>query len=122
MSSKSHGYVFALLAICIFAAQDGFTKYLGDRYPPILVTMIRFWAFALFVSCLAASSPGGIRKALVTRHPWLQVFRGILLVSEIVVMVFAYKYAGLAMSQSIFQATPLFITLLSIPLLGEKVG
>ncbi|MDI7862000.1 DMT family transporter [Rhizobiaceae bacterium n13] len=122
MSSKSHGYVFALLAICIFAAQDGFTKYLGDRYPPILVTMIRFWAFAFFVSCLAASSPGGIRKALVTRHPWLQVFRGILLVSEIVVMVFAYKYAGLAMSQSIFQATPLFITMLSIPLLGEKVG
>lgn len=122
MNIKSRGYLFALLAVTIFATQDGITKYLGDRYPPILVTMIRFWAFALFVSCLAATSSGGIRGAIATRRPWLQISRGILLVAEIVVIVFAYKTAGLAMSQSIFQVTPLFITLLSVPLLGEKVG
>lgn len=122
MNNKSRGYIFALLAVSIFATQDGLSKYLGDQYPPIFVTMIRFWAFALFVSFLAASSPGGIRRAFVTHHPWLQIGRGILLVAEIVVIIFAYKNAGLAMSQSIFQATPLFITILSIPLLGERVG
>lgn len=122
MNPKTRGYLFAFLAICIFAAQDAITKYLGDRYPALFITMIRFWAFALFVFLFAASSPGGIRRAVVTRRPWLQIVRGILLVVEIVIIVFAYVHAGLAMSQSIFQATPLLVTILSIPLLGETVG
>ncbi|HEV7321439.1 MAG TPA: DMT family transporter [Ensifer sp.] len=122
MSPKTRGYIFAFLAICIFAGQDAITKYLGDRYPALFITMIRFWAFALFVFAFAASSPGGIRKTAQTRHPWLQIVRGLLLVAEIVVIVVSYVHAGLAMSQSIFQATPLIITILSIPLLGEVVG
>ncbi|WP_112810991.1 DMT family transporter [Ensifer sp.] len=122
MSSKTRGYLFAFLAICIFAGQDAITKYLGDRYPALFITMIRFWAFALFVFCFAASSPGGVRGAIRTRRPWLQIVRGLLLVAEIVIIVFSYVHAGLAMSQSIFQATPLIITVLSIPLLGEAVG
>ena len=122
MNTKFRGYIFALLAISIFAAQDGLSKYLGDQYPAIFVTMIRFWTFAVFVSLLAAWSPGGIRRAIVTHHPWLQICRGVLLVGEIVIIILSFKEAGLAMSQSIFQATPLFVTLLSIPLLGEKVG
>ncbi len=122
MSSKTRGYLFAFLAISIFAGQDAITKYLGDRYPALFITMIRFWAFALFVFCFAASSPGGVRGAIRTRRPWLQIVRGLLLVAEIVIIVFSYVHAGLAMSQSIFQATPLIITVLSIPLLGEAVG
>ncbi|MBN9030722.1 MAG: DMT family transporter [Rhizobiales bacterium] len=122
MKTKTRGYIFVLLAVSIFAAQDGFTKFLGDRYPPIMVTMVRFWAFAVFVTILAAASPGGLRKAVATRRPGLQIMRGVLLVAEIVVTVFAFTHAGLAMSQAIFQATPLLVTLLSVPLLGEKVG
>lgn len=87
MSPKTRGYLFAFLAICIFAGQDAITKYLGDRYPALFITMIRFWAFALFVFAFAASSSGGLRKTAHTRHPWLQVVRGLLLVAEIVVIV-----------------------------------
>ncbi|WP_077964889.1 DMT family transporter [Ensifer adhaerens] len=122
MSPKTRGYMFAFLAICIFAGQDAITKYLGDRYPALFITMIRFWAFALFVLVFAASSSGGLRNTVRTRRPWLQILRGLLLVAEIVVIVISYVHAGLAMSQSIFQATPLIITILSIPLLGETVG
>lgn len=122
MKSKTLGYVFVLLAVTIFAAQDGFTKLLSDRYPPLMVTMIRFWAFAGFVIVLAATSPAGLRGALVTKRPFLQIARGLFLVSEIVLVVFAYKTAGLAMSQSILQAAPLLVTVLSVPFLGEKVG
>ncbi|OCP05692.1 MULTISPECIES: DMT family transporter [unclassified Ensifer] len=122
MSPKTRGYIFAFLTICIFAGQDAITKYLGDRYPALFITMIRFWAFALFVFAFAASSPGGMRRSIQTRHPWLQIVRGLLLVAEIVVIVVSYVHAGLAMSQSIFQATPLIITILSVPLLGEVVG
>ncbi len=122
MNSKTLGYLYVLLAITIFAGQDAFSKLLGDKYPPIMVTMIRFWAFAVFVTLLAATSPGGLRKAVVTKRPVLQVIRGMLLVSEVVVVVISFTIAGLAMTQSIFQATPLMITLLSVPLLGETVG
>lgn len=122
MNSKTLGYLYVVLAVTIFAGQDAFSKLLGDKYPPIMVTMIRFWAFAVFVVLLAATSPGGLRRAVVTRRPVLQVIRGMLLVSEVVVVVISFTIAGLAMTQSIFQATPLMITLLSVPLLGETVG
>ncbi|MFD1745433.1 DMT family transporter [Rhizobium helianthi] len=121
MNSKTVGYLYVLSAVVIFAGQDAFSKYLGAKYPPIMVTMIRFWAFAAFVLLLATSS-GGIRKALVTKRPLLQVARGILLVTEIVVVIFAFTKAGLAVSQAILQSTPLIVTILSVPLLGEKVG
>ncbi len=122
MKSKTLGYLYVLLAVTIFAGQDGFSKLLGEKYPPIMVTMIRFWGFAVFVMLLAATSPGGLRRAFVTRQPVLQTFRGVILVSEVVVVIFAFTTAGLAMSQAILQVTPLIVTILSIPLLGEKVG
>lgn len=122
MNSKTLGYLYVLLAVTIFAGQDAFSKLLGDKYPPIMVTMIRFWAFAAFVILLAATSPGGLRRAIVTQRPVLQIIRGMLLVSEVVVVVISFTIAGLAMTQSIFQATPLMVTLLAVPLLGESVG
>ncbi|SES26571.1 DMT family transporter [Rhizobium sp. NFR03] len=122
MTSKTRGYLYVLLAVTIFAGQDAFSKLLGEKYPPIMVVMVRFWAFAAFVIVMAAFAPGGLRRAFVTRRPVLQIFRGVLLVGEVVIVVFAFIAAGLAMSQSILQATPLIVTVLSVPLLGEKVG
>lgn len=122
MNLRARGYLFACLAILIFALQDIFTKYLGDRYPPIVIAMIRFWAFSLFGIAVAASSTGGLRRVITTRHVRLQFVRGFLLVAEIATVIAAFRYSGLALSQSIFQVTPLMITLLSIPLLGETVG
>ena len=121
MKNKLHGYLFTLAAVTIFAMQDGLSKYLGTHYPPVLVAMIRYWAFAVFVLFLAARA-GGIRHAASTKRPFLQIFRGVMLVAQIVVMIYAFANAGMAMSQSILQGTPLIITLLSVPLLGEKVG
>ncbi|CAN7269579.1 DMT family transporter [Rhizobium sp. LjRoot30] len=122
MKTKTLGYIYVLLAVTIFAGQDAFSKLLGEKYPPIMVTMIRFWAFAVFVTLLAAAAPGGLRANIRTKRPFLQVFRGALLVVEVVVVVFAFTTAGLAMSQAILQATPLIVTILSVPLLGEQVG
>jgi len=122
MRTKNLGYLYVLVAITIFAGQDAFSKLLGEKYPPIMVTMVRFWAFAVFVTILAASSPGGLGTALKTKRPLLQGLRGILLVSEVVVVVISFTTAGLAMSQSIMQVTPLLVTVLSVPLLGEQVG
>lgn len=122
MKNKSIGYLYVLMAITIFAAQDGFSKFLAETYPVIAFTMIRFWAFAAFVIIFAAFAPGGLRQSFATRRPFLQMLRGPLLMLEIILVVYAFTAAGLAMTQAIMQATPLIITVLSIPLLGEKVG
>lgn len=121
MQRKAQGYLFTLSAVTIFAIQDGLSKYLGTHYSPVFVTMIRFWAFAGFAIFLAARS-GGLRRAASTRRLGLQILRGVLLSTQIVMTIIAFTHAGLAMSQAIFQGAPLLITLLSVPLLGEKVG
>ncbi|MFD1199525.1 DMT family transporter [Brucella gallinifaecis] len=121
MKPKSLGYTFTLLAVIIFASQDGISKYLGSHYSPIFITMVRYWVFAIFVILIATRS-GGIARAASTKRPVLQILRGILLAAEIVILVYGLSRVGMAMTQSIFQAAPLLITMLSVPLLGEKVG
>ncbi|MCA1408610.1 DMT family transporter [Ensifer sp. IC3342] len=122
MKWKLHGYVFALVAIVLFATQDGLSKHLATSYPPIFITMIRYWAFAAFVLLGLARSHAGVRQATVTRHPVLQMLRGLLLIGEILLFVFSLTQVGLAMTQAIFQAAPILVTALSVPLLGERVG
>jgi drug/metabolite transporter (DMT)-like permease len=65
---------------------------------------------------------GGIVRAASTKRPFLQIFRGVLLATEIVIFVFGLSRVGMAMAQSIFQVGPLLVTMLSVPFLGEKVG
>ena len=122
MGSKANGYVFALLAIVIFSIQDGLSKHLGTNYPPVFVAMIRYWAFAAFAVALAWRSPAGLRATAVTKRPLLQLLRGVLLPAQIVVVITAFTVVGLAHSQAILAATPIFVALLSMPLLGERVG
>lgn len=122
MDSKRTGYIFTLLAIAIFALQDGISKHLGGHYPPVFITMIRFWAFGAFAVLMASRSKGGLRAAAATKRPVLQIARGMLLAVQIIVIINSFTMVGLAHSQAIFAAAPLFVALLSVPLLGEKVG
>lgn len=122
MKSKTRGYIFVLLAITIFSIQDGISKHLGGAYPPVFVTMIRYWAFGLFTILLAAKMRGGIVATARTKWPLLQVIRGLLLAAQVVVVISCFAVIGLAHSQAIFSATPILIALLAMPLLGERVG
>ncbi len=122
MHPKTQGYLFALTATTIFSVQDAVSKHLGTAYSPVFVTMMRYWAFGLFCVLLALRKPGGLRAAAQTAHPVLQITRGVLLATEIMIVITAFAYAGLAHSTAVFAATPIVVTLLSIPLLGEHVG
>ncbi|NLS03440.1 DMT family transporter [Rhizobium sp. P32RR-XVIII] len=122
MKSKTQGYIFVLLAITIFSLQDGISKHLASVYPPVFVTMIRYWAFALFTILLASRMRGGFKATARTKRPILQVFRGVVLAAQVVVAISSFATVGLAHSQAIFAGTPILIALLSMPLLGERVG
>lgn len=122
MKSNPLGYLFAFIAFTVFSIQDGISKHLGDSYSPIVVATVRYWAFAAFALVLAARSKNGFKVALKTTRPVLQIVRGLLLGAQILISVSAFYYVGLSQSQAIFASGPIFVALLSVPLLGEKVG
>lgn len=122
MDSKRTGYLFTLLAILIFSLQDAISKHLGSLYPPVFIAMLRFWAFGTFAMALGARSPGGLKVVAATKRPALQILRGVLLAFQIVVTITAFTKVGLAHSQAILASGPIFVALLSMPLLGERVG
>ncbi|MGF1445282.1 MAG: DMT family transporter [Pikeienuella sp.] len=116
------GIRFALMAVTLFAFQDGISKHLATTYPVPFFVMIRYWFFAIFVLVLASRAPGGIVMAARTEMPVVQVVRGLLLAAQIIVIVTAFDLIGLAATQAIFALHPLLATLLVIPVLGEQVG
>ncbi len=116
------GIALALTAILVFSTQDATSKFLVQAdVSPFQMTMMRFWAFAAF-SLLLAWRRGGLRNGFRTRHPMLQIARGVLLVIDIWCYVLALSTVSLAAVQSITLVYPLLVTLFAIPLLGEKVG
>ncbi len=106
----------------VFALQDGISRHLGSTYPVTMVVMVRFWFFALFVMAMVARSPGGIRAAVRSHYPWVQLARGLILVAEIAVILVAFVKLGLIEVHAVFTSYPLLVAALSGPILGEKVG
>ena len=105
----------------VFAIQDGISRHLAGEYNVLMVVMIRYWFFAAFVMAVA-SRKGGIRAAARTEQPVVQALRGVLLATEICVMVAAFTILGLIESHAVFTCYPLLVAALSGPILGEKVG
>jgi drug/metabolite transporter (DMT)-like permease len=116
------GIYLMIATAMVFAVQDGLSRHLAGTYNVWMVVMLRYWFFALFVTAMAARSPGGLRAAVRTQHPVLQVSRGLLLALEICVMVTGFVALGLVESHAIFASYPLLVAALSGPVLGEKVG
>lgn len=116
------GIILMIAAVFVFAVQDGVSRLLADAYNVWMIVMIRYWFFALFVVAVAARSAGGIRAAAATSQPLLQTFRGVLLVLEVVVTIYAFVLLGLIPTHALFASYPLMIAALSGPVLGEKVG
>jgi len=106
----------------VFAVQDGVSRHLAGEYNVYMVVMVRYWFFAAFVIAWARMQHGSVRKLAATNQPFLQIFRGLLLIAEICVMVLGFVYLGLIESYAIFITYPLIIAALSGIILGEQVG
>ena len=121
-SSTRKGILLILLVSTIFALQDGLSRHLGAVIPPVMVVMLRYWFLVVFVTLLAARAPGGLRATMRSRRPALQIARGLLISLEVVVILEAFVRLGLVETHAMFATNPLLTVLLSVLLLGEKVG
>ncbi|MBL4807776.1 MAG: DMT family transporter [Rhodobacteraceae bacterium] len=122
LNNTRKGIMLMVLTTIIFAIQDGISRHLAGQYGAITVVMLRYWFFAAFVIAISASRPGGVRRIARTSQPFLQIFRGVLLVAEICVAITAFVMLGLVEAHAVFASYPLIVAALSGPVLGESVG
>lgn len=115
------GIIALIVATFFFAGQDAITKHLTETVPIAQIIFVRFFFFSLFALVFAARNIG-IRNAFASRKPVLQILRGLLIVGEVALFAWCLHFMGLAEMHAIFASFPLVITVLSIPILGEKVG
>ena len=116
------GITLMILTSLVFACQDGISKHLAIEYNSMMVVMVRYWFFGSFVVMLTATRQGGIRAVAGTRQPLVQIARGLLLAASVMIMITAIALIGLIQSLTLFACSPLIVTALSGPMLGEHVG
>ncbi|MEQ9123938.1 MAG: DMT family transporter, partial [Alphaproteobacteria bacterium] len=110
-----------LLAMVFFTAMDGLSKSLaGAGMAPEQVTALRY----LFVLGLLAPVVAWTWRSrpLATARPGLQILRGALLIASATLFVYALQSLPLEQATAIGFVSPLYVTVLSIVFLGEKVG
>lgn len=115
------GIVLMLLAVTSFSGGlDTTAKYLTGSLP---VAQIVWARYAFHTALMVAALPflGG-RRRLRTRRLPLQVVRSLFLLGATAFFFSSLKYLQLAEATSITFVSPLVVTVLSIPVLKERVG
>lgn len=113
------GIGWMLVAVFWFTSLDASAKYLLQLYPTFEVTWMRFLVALVFG---AIAMVPDVRRNLVSRKPSLQLLRSGLLAVTTGLFFVGIQTTPLATATSIMFLAPILVTLLSVPLLGEKVG
>ncbi len=117
---STRGIAFILVGMAAISINDLLIKQLSGGYPLHEIVLIRS-VIGICLSLVLVHFEGGL-SILKTTQPFMHLLRGLLVVVSNMAFFVALAAAPLADVTALFFAAPLFITLLSIPLLGEKVG
>lgn len=119
MSANVRAAIFALVAFGLFSTHDTVVKVLGGAYSPVQILFFSsLLSFPLATLMLMRDATPG---TLLPRHPvWMAVRTAATVITGLTAF-YAFSVLPLAQVYAIIFATPLFITLLAIPVLGERV-
>ena len=109
-----------LTAIMLFTMVDGLSKYLTADYAPIQVVWVRYLAMLIVLAPLATRRRAD--RPWRTRRLRFQAARGACVALSALLFVSGLAHLPLAQATATGYVTPLFVTALSIVLLGEQVG
>lgn len=114
------GPLLALISFALYATHDVLIRILGESYS---VFQIMFYmgllSFPLLVVMLIRDPQPGTLWAV---HPWWSLARTFCVVTSAGGAFLAFTMLPLAQVYAVLFASPLLVTLLAIPLLGERVG
>ena len=120
MGPNARGALLALLSFGIYASHDAVVKLLGGEYHAVQLlffSVLFSFPFATLMM-MRDREPG----TLLPRRPGWMALRTVAAVITGLAAFYAFSVLPLAQVYAIVFAQPLFITLLAIPVLGEKVG
>lgn len=109
-----------LTAMLLISVNDMVIKWLSGGYPLHQMVLVRS-LIALPFTLVILQFEGGWR-ALRPARPGLQLLRALLIVMSNMLFFAALSVLPLATTTALFFVAPLFITLLSVPVLGASVG
>ena len=113
--------ILLLLAVTVFfSTSDTTAKYVTRTLPVIEVAWVRYVVFVL-VSLLPVLRGGGA-ELLRTRRPVQQTLRGMAIVASALLFLLGLRVLPIADAAAINFVSPLLITALAVPMLGETVG
>jgi drug/metabolite transporter (DMT)-like permease len=114
------GIALMLAALLAFTGIDTCAKWLVlDGLPTTEVVFVRYLGHLALVVALAS---WGHERFLRAENPRPVLVRGAFLLFSTILNFIALGYLPLTLTAAIFFSSPLWICLLSIPLLGEEVG
>ncbi|MEM9249179.1 MAG: DMT family transporter [Pseudomonadota bacterium] len=111
---------FVIAAMVAISINDATIKFLSGDYPLHQMVLVRS-AIALVFSISLLWAEGG-PSLLRTRTPGLHALRAALIVLANLMFFAGLAVLPLAQATALFFIAPLLITLLGIPVLGERVG
>lgn len=117
---NTQGALLALLSFAIFSTHDVVVRVLGGTYSPIqLLFFTSLMSFPLVtIMLISDKTPGHLRPV----YPWWMALRSVSMALVSLCAFYAFSELSLAQTYTILFASPLLITLMAIPILGEKVG
>jgi S-adenosylmethionine uptake transporter len=112
------GVVLYLGGVALFSINDALGKWLVADYGVGQLMMLRAVGAGVVLAPMVLS----LRVKLIDpRHGWLQVLRVLMAAIDTFAFYYATRFMPLADVMTFYMATPLIVTALSAPLLGEKV-
>jgi drug/metabolite transporter (DMT)-like permease len=118
--ATAQGIGLMIVAVALFSLMDAMVKWLGTTYPTLQIVFFR--SLFAFVPLSVFLIRGGGLAAMRTQRPLQHAIRSLIGLSALISFFYAYSQMPLANAVAIGFAAPLFMTALSVPLLGEKVG
>ncbi len=112
--------LYALLNACMLSAMGLFAKLLGEYFAPPEVTFFRNVASLIFLLVFMWFA-GGFSH-LKTSRPVAHLVRSLIGTAGIVVGMWSYAISPMMLATVLYFTSPMFVVLMSYPVLGEKVG
>ncbi|PYY78391.1 EamA/RhaT family transporter [Pseudomonas sp. TKO26] len=122
LSGSNHpfkGILLIVLATFLFASHDALSKYLSGFFPVIMVVWARYLIHTLLMAGIFLPQSG--LRVLRSKRPLLQLLRALCLLSTSLLFTSALLFIPLAEATAVNFLTPVLVTALSVPLLGEQV-
>jgi drug/metabolite transporter (DMT)-like permease len=118
--ARRHAITCVLSASATFTIGSAVVKALTADFP--VLEIVAFRSFVAFLALLPVLWRHGGLAALATRRPLGHVMRTLCGFVATATTVYGYARLPLATVTALGFAMPLFLTILSVPLLGERVG